>query len=168
VRQPADLPPPGTRDLRLVHEVSFLMLAMAEQLQDHFAAMAAGLGLTAAQAKVLIALEPHESLPMRALADRLGHDPSNLTGLVDKLEARGAVVRRPDNVDRRVKALTLTEDGLKLRATFWDHITHDAGPFAHLSRAELRVLRDGLRTLRAPSPRPGRAEGAEPFADPVS
>jgi DNA-binding MarR family transcriptional regulator len=141
----SDLFRPSTLDLRTVQEVSFLMLAMAERLQDHFAARAAELGLTAGQAKVLMALVPQESLPMRALAERLGYDPSNLTGLVDKLEARGVVLRRPDKLDRRVKALVLTEDGETLRALFWERMTHDAGPLAHLSRTALRELRNGLR-----------------------
>ena len=39
---------------------------------------------------------------MRTLADRLGLDPANLTGVVDKLEERGLVTRQPHPQDRRV------------------------------------------------------------------
>jgi DNA-binding MarR family transcriptional regulator len=127
-----------------VQEVARLVLAVAGRLQDNYATHAADLGLTAGQSKVLMALHPGESVPMRALAERIGSDPSNLTGLVDKLEARGALVRVPDRLDRRVKALVLTGRGEELRAEFWRRLTGDAGPVAHLSRLQLQQVRDAL------------------------
>lgn len=131
-------------ELRLVQEIAGLVLALAGRLQDNYAGQAAALGLTAGQSKVLMALRPGESVPMRALSGRIGTDPSNLTGLVDKLEARGLLVRIPDRVDRRVKALVLTQRGEDLRTAFWNRLTADAGPLAHLSGAELKALRDAL------------------------
>ena len=136
---------PPTADLRIAQEVSRLILAVAQRLQDNFAARASRLGLTALQAKLLIALPPGESVPMRVLAERLRCDPSNLTGLVDKLESRDVVRRRPDPVDRRVKALTLTDRGADLRSAFWGQMISDAGPLAHLSVDQLHDLRDHLR-----------------------
>jgi DNA-binding MarR family transcriptional regulator len=53
--------------------------------------------------------------PMRELARELHLDASNLTGLVDRLEQRGLVERRPDPADRRVKQLVLTARGTALR-----------------------------------------------------
>jgi DNA-binding MarR family transcriptional regulator len=88
---------------------------------------------------------------MRALADRIGTDPSNLTGLIDKLEGRDAIGRVPDTVDRRVKTLRLTDDGLGLRQAFWQRLTHDAGPIAALTHAQVRQLRELLEAaLDAP------------------
>ena len=40
---------------------------------------------------------------MRALAKRLDYDASNLTNVVDRLEARGLLQRMPAPADRRVK-----------------------------------------------------------------
>src|ERR1700716_1500855 len=100
---------------------------MAERQQAYYAACAAEFGLSAAQSKVLMSLRPDEAVPMRELAERVGSDPSNLTGLVDKLEPRGALRRVPDLVDRRVKTLRLTDEGLRLREAFWHRLTHDAG-----------------------------------------
>jgi DNA-binding MarR family transcriptional regulator len=77
---------------------------------------------------------------MRTLAERVGSDPSNLTGLVDKLEARGALRRIPDPADRRVKTLRLTDDGQRLRDEFWHRLTHDAGPIAALNPVQVRQL----------------------------
>ncbi|WDV56689.1 MarR family transcriptional regulator [Streptomyces coeruleorubidus] len=67
-------------------------------------------GLTMTQAKMLILLR-RQPLPMRALAGRLACDASNITGLVDRLEARGLVSRRADAADRRIKNVVATEEG---------------------------------------------------------
>jgi DNA-binding MarR family transcriptional regulator len=151
---------PPTRELRLAEEVARLVLALAGRLQDNYAAHAADLGLTAGQSKVLMALSPGEWVPMRELADRIRSDPSNLTGLVDKLEARGVLVRVPDRLDRRVKALVLTERGEQLRTDFWTRLSGDAGPLSHLSGGQLTALRDALLAA-VPSPAAGDGRGAD-------
>ena len=135
---------PPSEDLRLVQEVTWLMIRMTARLQANFAAIAAEAGLTATQAKLLMQLRPSEALPMRALAERLSYDPSNLTGVADKLEQRGAVERRPDPGDRRVKALVITVEGQRLRDAFWERLVSDPGPLGHLSRAQLARLKDAL------------------------
>jgi DNA-binding MarR family transcriptional regulator len=138
-----------------MQEASYLLHLMAAQQQEHYATCAAEFGMSAAQAKVLMSLQPGELLPMRVLADRVRSDPSNLTGLVDKLEAHGTLQRVPDPADRRVKTLQLTADGLKLREQFWNELTHDPGPIAPLNRAQVRTLRDLLRAaLSQPAPDP--------------
>jgi DNA-binding MarR family transcriptional regulator len=100
-----------------------------------------------------MSLQPGESVPMRGLADRVGSDPSNLTGLVDKLENRSALCRVPDPVDRRVKTLQLTDEGQQLREAFWRRLTHDAGPIAALTPGQVRQLRELLQAaLDPPAP----------------
>jgi len=131
--------------LPTVQEVSWMVLALADSLQQNFAAKAADFGLSGAQAKVLINLRPEEALPMRTLAKRLGYDASNLTALVDKLEARGALERRPNLDDRRIKALALTEEGLRLREDFRQQLSGDAGPLTSLEASQVRELRELLR-----------------------
>jgi DNA-binding MarR family transcriptional regulator len=128
-------------ELRDVQQASYLMHRMAERQQAHYAACAAEFDLSAAQAKVLMSLQPQDAVPMRVLAELVGSDPSNLTGLVDKLEARGALRRVPDPADRRVKTLRLSQDGQRLRDAFWTRLTHDAGPLAPLSPDQVRQLR---------------------------
>jgi DNA-binding MarR family transcriptional regulator len=132
-------------DLQQVQQVARLVLTLAGRLQDNYAAHAAEVGLTAGQSKVLMALQPGEAVPMRVLADRIRLDPSNLTGLIDKLERRYLVQRVPDAVDRRVKVLVLTEAGVGLRRAFLSLLTSSAGPLEHLSAAELSALAEALR-----------------------
>ena len=54
-----------------------------------------------------------ESLPLGQLAERLSCVKSNITQLVDRLEAEGFVARQPDPRDRRTKLAALTAVGRK-------------------------------------------------------
>jgi len=54
-----------------------------------------------------------ESLPLNQLADRLSCVRSNITQLVDRLEADGLVERQPDPHDRRSRLAVLTAAGRK-------------------------------------------------------
>jgi DNA-binding MarR family transcriptional regulator len=140
--------------LRAVQEVSWLLLTMTDRFNASFAGHAGALGLSAGAAKLLLQLGNDEAVPMRTLAERARSDPSNLTSLVDKLEAKGILVRRPDAVDRRVKILALTPEGQRVRQSLWQRITHDVGPLAHLSPEQVEQLRLLLReAVRGETPK---------------
>lgn len=143
----SNMPVPGTEYLRLVRDVALGLLAIAERLRQHWGAHAAALGLSGAQVKVLLSLVPGEAVPMRFLAERLDYDASNLTTLVDRLQRRGAVERRQDPGDRRVKALILTPEGEQLRQKFWHDLIEDPGPLAPLDEADLRTMAQLLAVL---------------------
>ena len=149
MRVPADLPPPRSERQQLTVRADLALLALAERLRQHWATHAAAAGLSPALAKILLTLSPGEAVPMRALASQLDYDASNLTTLVDRLERRGAVARRSDFDDRRVKALVLTSKGERLRATFWHDLVEDAGPLAPLSEPDLQLLVSLLNTLNS-------------------
>ena len=76
---------------------------------------------------------------MRDLAERLCCDASNVTGIVDRLEARGLVERRTAPDDRRVKHLVLTDDGRALRQVHRGRLTLDL-PLLDLTPDERRAL----------------------------
>lgn len=79
-----------------------------------FLIAASQLDLHPAQAGALLQLA--SPLPMHELATCLACDNSNVTGLVDRLEDRGLVTRKPSLDDRRVKRVLLTPAGERLRA----------------------------------------------------
>src|SRR6266513_4023981 len=85
--------------------------------------LAAELQLSPAQCHVLHLIEPERPIPMGQLAETLACDASNVTGLVDRLESRGLVRRRPSAGDRRVKVLVLTPTGSRLRALLLERMT---------------------------------------------
>jgi DNA-binding MarR family transcriptional regulator len=103
------------------------------------------LGLTFAQAHALRLLEPDRPSPMSSLAELLVCDASNITGIADRLEARGLVERRSVGADRRVKTLALTPAGVELRARVADLMSEPPAAIAALSADDQRTLRDILR-----------------------
>jgi DNA-binding MarR family transcriptional regulator len=104
--------------------------------------------LTGAQARVLtlLSLEP---LPMRRIAQKLRCEPSNVTGIVDRLETRGLVERRPDPADRRVKLAAPTDEGLQTAERLRESLDFAREPLAGLSAEERTALRDLLRRMLA-------------------
>jgi len=84
---------------------------------------------------------------MGRLAETLSCDASNVTGLVDRLETRGLVERRPSADDRRVKVLRLTPAGSRLRAQLLRRMTRESHPLARLSQDQQRTLVRILETL---------------------
>ncbi|MDO0927874.1 MarR family transcriptional regulator [Streptomyces sp. TG1A-8] len=102
--------------------------------------------LTGPQARLLSLLSV-EPLPMRKLAQRLKCEPSNVTGIVDRLEVRGLVERRPDPTDRRVKLAAATGEGVRVARDLREGLRFAREPLAGLSDAERRSLRDLLRRM---------------------
>ena len=51
----------------------------------------------------------------RQLADRLSLDGSTMTGLLDRMEQKGLIEKRPDPTDRRALQVLLTEKANELR-----------------------------------------------------
>jgi DNA-binding MarR family transcriptional regulator len=68
-------------------------------------------GLTVAQLRLLWVLRDEDGLPVGALADRLGVNPSTITGHVDRLVKQDLVRREEDPSDRRIVRNYLTEAG---------------------------------------------------------
>ena len=103
------------------------------------------LELTFMQAHALRLLAPDEERTMGSLAATIRCDPSNITGIVDRLEARGLVERRSAEHDRRVKALALTPAGVAMRERVFAVFAEPPAPIGGLTRADQVALRDILR-----------------------
>src|SRR3954466_13587168 len=120
----------------------FFELGMVQRMKT--GAKLAELGLSFSQAHALRLLEPGRPMPMSALAERLFCDASNVTGIADRLEARGLVERQSAEGDRRVKALTITPAGVKLRERVMRIMSEPPEAIAALPEADQRALRDIL------------------------
>ncbi|GAA2578850.1 MarR family transcriptional regulator [Actinomadura fulvescens] len=127
------------------HELVELVFQVAGRLREGFTRAAAALELPPAQAQALISV--HGSARMRDLAEILACDASNVTGIVDGLEQRGLVTRRPDPADRRVKHLVLTEEGQRRRAALLAENASAADAVFDLPERDQAALRDLLKAL---------------------
>ncbi|MFD5227209.1 MarR family winged helix-turn-helix transcriptional regulator [Streptomyces qaidamensis] len=130
----------------LTLEVVELIGEVVARFHEDYESAAADHALTGAQARLLslLCLEP---LPMRRLARQLKCEPSNVTGIVDRLEARGLVERRPDPADRRVKVAAATAEGRKVARSLRESLRFAGEPLAGLSEVERVTLRDTLRRM---------------------
>lgn len=113
--------------------------------RHRFMLLAAEFQLHPAQAGMLMHMDKDSMLPMHRLAALLACDSSNVTGIVDRLEARGLVSRHPSKEDRRVKHIALTPAGLELREQMRHAMSRVPTGIGRLSKTDQRLLRDVLR-----------------------
>jgi len=132
-----------TREAR---EATELLIEILHVNKRRFQAAAKDFGLTPQQSIVVLNLPPGQSMPMNAFAEILMCDASNVTGIVDKLEARG-LIRREQGEDRRVKVLRLTPDGEGMHTALKERMLTPPDWIAGLERDDLRALRDVLRKV---------------------
>jgi DNA-binding MarR family transcriptional regulator len=135
----------GSAEQAPAAEVWTLLRSLFAQQRRRFLLAASELDLHPAQAGALLQLE--SPLPMRHLAALLGCDNSNVTGLVDRLEARGLVARRSSPDDRRVKHIVLTAQGRRLRRQLLNRVGRPTPGLDPLAAPEQVQLRDLLRKM---------------------
>lgn len=131
------------------------------------------LGLTPVQGLALRRLDPDAPLAMSALAETLTCDASNITGVVDKLEARGLIARQGAENDRRVKMLVVTEKGREVRRQLLSRAAQPPEAVSAMPKEEqcqlaaalrsfLSRCRDSVAERHAPSPPPAAAAAPAP------
>lgn len=130
-------------------DLARLMIRAADAAKRAFADAVAAEGLTPQQARAIFFLE--EPRPMAQLAGHLHCDASNVTGIADRLTRAGWVARIPGE-DRRVKLLTLTDEGAALRARLGTAVRSSPFPTDRLSEQEQAQLDTLLRRMLDPAP----------------
>ena len=99
---------------------------------------------------VLTLLEAEGPLRMTRLAEALDVSVASATGIVDRLEQRGLVERRPEPGDRRVVLVNPTDGGV---AIFRDLDEHRRARLrrvlARMTDEEVTAFLTGLRAVRA-------------------
>ncbi|MEV7520589.1 MarR family transcriptional regulator [Streptomyces sp. NPDC091371] len=123
-----------------------LLAAIGTAQWRDFAAAASRYGLTSTQARVLAQLDG--PVPMRGLAALLVCDASNVTGIVDRLEARELVRREPAPTDRRVKNVVATDAGREIIRRVREEMQATHGALDTLDEAESATLYALLERLR--------------------
>src|SRR4051812_21821900 len=90
----------------------FAVLHAANSLESRVEARLSEVGLSLPKLAALHQLsQAGDSLPLGQLAERLACVKSNVTQLVDRLEADGLVTRAADPSDRRSRLAVLTDSG---------------------------------------------------------
>lgn len=133
----------------LTLEVVELIGTIVARYHEEYEQAAAKHSLTGAQARVL-GLLSRGPTPMRRIAQQLKCEPSNVTGIIDRLETRGLAERRLDPGDRRVKLAAATDRGKETADRLRGSLGFARAPLAGLSERERTALRDLLKRMVGP------------------
>lgn len=90
--------------IRRLHQIA--VAAFLQETEAH--------GITPVQFAALQSVVATPDMDQRTLAAAIGQDASTTTGVIDRLEARGLMQRRPSPTDRRARCLTITDEGRQL------------------------------------------------------
>jgi DNA-binding MarR family transcriptional regulator len=138
-----------TRDERWA-AIRPLLKAMGQVIARDVEERLRPVGLTKPQAWLLLLLEPEgDGMPIAHLAEEMGCHSSNLTGVLDRLEARLAVRRVVHPRDRRVKMVRLTPAGAGLRQAAEAAISGAPASLDTLDDEDLATLEALLRKALA-------------------
>src|SRR5436309_14166166 len=101
------------RDLgpELRRRMTYLLKYALVTLEELHAERLAPYGINARELTVLLLLDDREPESQQQAAERLGVDRTTMVGLLDGLEAKSLVSRRPDASDRRRNVVELTDVG---------------------------------------------------------
>jgi DNA-binding MarR family transcriptional regulator len=145
-------PDPGTASGRGSdgdETLSEAFMSVARQLRGTSQATLAPWDITPAQLRALRVLGHHGTQRMSELSDHLHIAARSTTEVVDALESRDLVERRPDPGDRRATLIAMTEHGASvLSAVRTARGTEAQRVFNRLSVADKAHLARILRELR--------------------
>lgn len=103
----------GTMNVGLIREAEEMesgVRALYRLLRRPFDPDIARSGLTVPQMNALEELTREDGLSLKELSRRMALSHSTVSGIVDRLERRGLVGRRPDERDRRYSRIFLSEE----------------------------------------------------------
>jgi DNA-binding MarR family transcriptional regulator len=104
-------------------------------------------GLTANDARGLWSLSEQDGRPLGSLAREWGCDPSNVTFIIDRLVRAGLVSRTESPTDRRIKLISLTGKGARIRRELLAEYHTPPPGISKLSTGELEALERIMRRL---------------------
>ena len=152
---------PGADRLR-VPGAAFLLSQLGYHSSRLWQARLAPLGLDPRHVMLLRHVAVEEGRSQQTLGEGLRIPPSRMVALVDALEERGLLRRRPNPDDRRVRALHLTPDGRQLLGKVMEmSVEHERELCEGLRPAEREQLITLLSRVAAEQ---GLGEGVHPGA----
>jgi DNA-binding MarR family transcriptional regulator len=141
---------------------AFLLSQLGYHSSRLWQARLAPLGLDPRHVMLLRHAAVEEGRSQQALGEALRIPPSRMVALVDALEERGLLRRRPNPDDRRVRALHLTPDGRRLLGKVMEiSLEHERQLCEGLRPAEREQL---ITLLSRVAAKQGLGEGVHPGA----
>ncbi len=121
---------------------------IVKTIQNYSQQVSSEFGVTGPQLWALKAILERGVLPLGQLSKKMYLHPSTVTGVIDRLESKGYVVRGRDAADRRVVTVSLTLAGKELAKKAPNPVQ---GKMIYglrkLKRDELHVIYESIRKL---------------------
>lgn len=134
----------------LAHAIELDLREVSQAMRRLLEAEYARGQLTAPQRIVMQALFSSEGMSLKELCEQVALSHSTVSGIVDRLQAKGMVARSTDSADRRLTRIAVTPVVRQFMEKQAPRLT--AQPLiealARLSEQERRAVRRGLRLLR--------------------
>lgn len=139
--------PAGDPSPRLGYLLKHAQLRFVELVQ----AALAPLGIDTREWATLICLDDQRPLSQAEVAKRAGIDRTTMVALIDELQQKGLLQRRPDHDDRRKNVVQLTTAGRNIRERAARRVDDCERRFlAALSPPDAQQLKSALQALIAP------------------
>lgn len=128
----------------------YLVHDLARLLRRRFDAAAQHYGLTLPQWRVIGQLSLHDGISQVALAGLTDTDPMTVSGLVERLEGKGLVIRVTDPNDSRAKIVKITDKAMAM-VTEMKRLADDvyAEVFDGVTETERETAMKVLQTMSA-------------------
>jgi DNA-binding MarR family transcriptional regulator len=137
--------------LNINSNLSWLLLKVSFRSKRSLIELAEEYDLTLPQLYVLASMEVDKSLQMNKIAALLACDPSNVTGIIDRMFAQKYIERQENPHDRRAKLVSLTPQGAELQAEITKRIAeNNPSLFNKLDETEKAQLNNLLEKLLQP------------------
>jgi DNA-binding MarR family transcriptional regulator len=144
------VPPLRRPDRGAPHRLGYLLKHAELRYGQLTSAELEPLGISPREWVVLNCLDDQPGLSQREVADLLGVDRTTMVALVDELQAKGCVKRRPQPDDRRKNTVGLTRKGRDVRQRAARLIDDCERRFlAVLSEADVALLKNALAAVIA-------------------
>ncbi len=126
---------------RLIYKTGLVLRNYAENLLKPY-------GLTVEQLFLLKNMSSESGVTQRQLCELSEKQPANMTRILDRIEGKGRIVRKPNPTDRRSALVFLTEEGEMLLAEVSSLFESYSGRMTEgIEQEEERVFKDILARI---------------------
>ncbi|MGI1658328.1 MAG: MarR family winged helix-turn-helix transcriptional regulator [Desulfitobacterium sp.] len=134
--------------MKLEQCINFTLAKTQQSIQQLFKAELLPHGVTPGQYAVLQCLWDEDGQTPTQLSERLFLDSSSMTGVLDRLEQKGLIERKPILKDRRALQVMLTDRGRQLKEPVLQAIKEaNQKALANLSVEDAKILKQLLGKL---------------------
>ncbi len=136
------------REQQALPRLGYLLKRAHLQFVEIVGTALAPLGIDSREWGILISLDDHQPRSQVDIAQLMGIDRTTMVALVDELQEKGLVQRRPHSDDRRKNVVEITPAGRELRRRAARKVDDTERRYlAKLSEADARLLKSSLNSV---------------------